>query len=356
MKLLICAPDIFAGDAVGNHCLGIARSTERLGMAHEIYAQRFDTGEHGVLPIDRLFQSVGRDDILLVSYSIFDPYLEKLLQLNCHKICYFHGVTPPELLQDFEPVTADLCRAAIQQLQQLSCFDLIITNSQNSAKYLATFTGIKPVRIVPPVFADMPIFQQALQTKQPTRKAPNLLVVGRVVPHKNIELAIELLAHLRKRIVMATLSIVGSMPNYDYSKFLINHARALGVLDYVDFNGMLDNADLFHCYESSDALIIMSRHEGFCIPVLEAMYFGKPVFVRSGTAAQELCFPEDIISADDNLDVWANTLIDRLNDESIFQAHADNKYALQAKLILQNTSDEAWHNLLNHFSLGEQHD
>ena len=356
MKLLICAPDIFAGDAVGNHCLGIARSSKRLGLNHEIFAQRFDAVDQGVQPIDKLFQNVDRDDILLVSYSILDPYLDKLLLLECHKICYFHGVTPPELLQDFEPVTADLCREAIQQLPQLSGFDLIIANSLNSAEYLANYIDKKSIRIVPPVFADMPLFQQTPAHRLPSKNSPNLLVVGRVVPHKNIELAIALLAHLRKRNVDATLSIVGSMPNYDYSKFLINHARALGVLEYVDFNGMLDNTDLFHCYESSDALIIMSRHEGFCIPVLESMYFGKPVLVRSGTAAQELCFPEDIISADDNLDIWADTLINRLNDKSIFQAPSDNRYALQAKIILQNTSDEVWHGLLNPFTLSEQHD
>lgn len=353
MKLLICAPDIFAGDAVGNHCLGIARSSKRLGLNHEIYAQRFDAADQGVQPIDKLFQNVNRDDILLVSYSILDPYLDRLLELKCHKICYFHGVTPPELLQDFEPITADLCRAAILQLPRLSGFDLIITNSRNSAEYLANFTATKSVRIVPPVFADISLFQHTPKLRPPAKNAPNLLVVGRVVPHKNIELAIELIAHLRKRNVMATLSIVGSMPNYDYSKFLINHARALGVLDFVDFNGMLDNADLFHCYESSDALVIMSRHEGFCIPVLEAMHFGKPVFVRSGTAAQELCFPEDIISADDKLDVWADSISERLNDESISQTHTDNKYALQAKVILQNTSDDVWHELLNPFTSGK---
>lgn len=356
MKILICAPDIFAGDAVGNHCLGIARSSKRLGLNHEIYAQRFDAADQSVQPIDKLFQNVSRDDILLVSYSILDTYLDRLLELKCHKLCYFHGITPPELLQDFEPVTADLCRIAILQLPRLSGFDLIITNSQNSAEYLANFTGTKPVRIVPPVFADMPLFLRTLQPKKPAKNTPNLLVVGRVVPHKNIELAIELLAHLRKRNIMATLSIVGSMPNYDYSKFLINHARSLDVLDYVDFNGMLDNADLFDCYESSNALIIMSRHEGFCIPVLEAMHFGKPVFVRCGTAAQELCLPEDIISADDKLDFWADVINDRLNDQSIFQAHIVNKYTLQAKDILQNTSDEVWHDLFYPFTLGEKHD
>ena len=344
MTLLICAPDIFMGDAVGNHCLGIARSARRLGLNVEIYAQRYVTAEQGVQQIDTLYQKVKSDDILLVSYSILDPYLDKLLKLECRKICYFHGVTPPELLQDFEPSTADLCRDAIKQLPKLADFDQVIANSQSTANYLASFMATGSIKVIPPVFADMPLFQHTPQLR-PANKTPNLLMVGRVVPHKCIEDAIDLLAQLHAQRVPATLSIVGSMPNYDYSKFLINHARALGVLNYVDFNGMLDDADLFRCYEASDALLVMSRHEGFCVPVLEAMHFGKPVFVRGGTAAEELCFSENIISKDDSLEIFINGLIDHL-EKDCFQEEMYMKSIKQAYTIMQKANDEVWRELL----------
>jgi hypothetical protein len=99
MKLRICAPDIFAGDAVGNHCIGIARMAMRLGMDAELYAQRFDATVLPIHPLLDLLQQVDADDLLLVSYSIFDPFLEQLLALPCRKLCYFHGVTDPDLLR-----------------------------------------------------------------------------------------------------------------------------------------------------------------------------------------------------------------------------------------------------------------
>ena len=42
MNLIICAPDIFSGDAVGNHCFGLARMGERLGFDVKLYAQRHE--------------------------------------------------------------------------------------------------------------------------------------------------------------------------------------------------------------------------------------------------------------------------------------------------------------------------
>jgi hypothetical protein len=313
MTLRVCAPDIFSGDAVGNHCIGFVRMARRLGLQAELYAKGFDAGTSGVQPLEALFASVVPEDIVLLSYSIFDPYLEQILALDCKKICYFHGVTDPQLLRALEPRTAQLCEKALAQLPLLAGFDAVVANSQNTANSLAGMLEAGAVKIVPPIFADMPVFKREAPRKGRKQREPNLLMVG-------------------------------SAPNYEYMKFLINHARRLGVLEQVDFKGMLDDADLFECYESTSALLAMSRHEGFCVPVLEAMHFGKPVFVRGGTAAEEICPPDCVFNAAAPLAEWVPALVSSFS-QSAGRSPADAAYVKHADGVLQRAGDGVWRDI-----------
>ncbi|WP_233828477.1 glycosyltransferase family 4 protein [Paraburkholderia sp. ZP32-5] len=319
---------------------------ERLGMKAELYASGFDEGTNGVRPLEALFDDVRRDDVVLLSYSIFDPHLERILALDCKKICYFHGVTDPQLLRALEPRTAQLCDKALAQLPLLAGFDALVANSRGTAQSLAGIVDVDAdaITIVPPVFPDMYVFRRETPRKGRKRQEPNLLMVGRVVPHKRVEDGIEILALLKQRDFNATLSIVGSTPNYDYLKFLINHARRLGVLERVDFKGMLDDADLFECYESTSGLLAMSRHEGFCVPVLEAMHYGKPVFVRGGTAAQEICPRDCVFDANAELAAWVPVVMQRLG-QSVGRSPIDLAYVRHADGVLQRSSDDVWRTL-----------
>ncbi|WP_233800172.1 glycosyltransferase family 4 protein [Paraburkholderia sp. HP33-1] len=344
MTLRVCAPDIFSGDAVGNHCIGFVRMAERLGMTAELYASGFEEGTNGVRPLDALFDEVARDDVVLLSYSIFDPYLERIIALDCKKICYFHGVTDPQLLRALEPRTAQLCEKALAQLPLLADFDTVVANSRSTAASLAGIVAADAIKVVPPIFPDMYVFQREGPRKGRKRHEPNLLMVGRVVPHKRIEDGIEILSLLKQHAFGATLSIVGSTPNYDYLKFLINHARRLGVLEQIDFKGMLDDADLFECYESTNALLAMSRHEGFCVPVLEAMHYGKPVFVRGGTAAQEICPPDCVFDTHAELAAWIPVIMERLG-QNHGRSPIDAAFVKHADGVLQRASDEVWRDI-----------
>ncbi len=284
-QLLIVAPDIFPGDAVGNYCLGLVRSAKRLGLEALAYAQRY-SGD--VLPIEKLFDDIGSKDTLLVSYSIYDPLLERLLDLPGRKICYFHGVTPSELLRKFEPITADLCAMSVDQFPLLKEFDLLMANSRYTADTLTEYVCSDDIKIVPPISVDMPIFQCDSFPRKSPDHVLTILVVGRVAPHKNVEDAIEILFLVRQQGLDARLWIVGSVQNNGYSVFLKQRAFELGVGGHVDFLGVLDDADLLDHFQQASLLLSVSGHEGFCIPVLEAMYLGLPVFVCSGTAASEV--------------------------------------------------------------------
>ncbi|MCO1371837.1 glycosyltransferase [Burkholderia multivorans] len=343
MRLFIAAPDIFPGDAVGNHCFGVGRVARRLGYDVSLHAQHYASD---VKPMDVLLDSITEHDALWVSYSIYDPLLDRLLSLPGRKLCYFHGVTSPDLLREFEPVTADLCAKSIEQFPRLARFGSLLANSRFTASSLAPHIAPDTVRILPPVAADMAVFRHISPArKQRTIGTPFVLVVvGRVVPHKRIEDAIEVVANVRQRGIDARLQVIGTAPNGQYTGLLVERAQALGVSSFVEFAGMVDDAELFDRFDRADALLSVSRHEGFCVPVLEAMHLGLPTFVRDGTAASEVGAGASFIFT--SLAEAANAIASVAAEPALaIRAAESGKH--RAVALLHQTSDEVFRAILS---------
>lgn len=130
-----------------------------------------------------------------------------------------------------------------------------------------------------------------------------VLYVGRSDPYKNLAGLVEVFAQLvREGGVDARLRIVGS-PDARYPE-AGETARRLGVADRVEWSGYLDDAGLLKAYQDADALALLSKYEGFGLPVLEAMACGTPVVCSNaaslpevaGTAAR-LVAPDDVAGA-----------------------------------------------------------
>lgn len=285
-NVYVAAPDIFRGDAVGNHCHGLVRVFRRASCHAEAYAQRGDEDVHAIADLAR---GIDPRDTVIVSYSIFDPFLQHLLDLPCRRVCYFHGVTSPELLREYEPATAELCERSLNQLPLLRNFDRVIVNSRFSANALVAMAGEMDFDILPPLTADMPFFQSRLRESPSHRDGPlNILVVGRVVPHKRVEDAITIVAHLSSAGLDVTLTVVGPSHNVAYQENLEKQAKDQGISDRVFFLGAVSDDALRERFSVAGVFLSVSRHEGFCVPVVEAMYAGLPVFLRSGTGSSEV--------------------------------------------------------------------
>jgi len=163
-------------------------------------------------------------------------------------------------------------------------------------------------------------------------------MVGRVVPHKNIEEAIALFAALRRHIPKATLTIVGEHPNQDYFHFLQRCAADLEMTqEDIIFTGKVDGTELRNRYRAASALLCVSLHEGFCIPVLEAMQFGVPVFVRTGNAAGEVAAGAGMLFEDDDVPAIARRVADTLASPPKLSAHIAAGKARAAALISRNS-------------------
>ena len=154
----IVATSIFQRDGVGNLCLGLYRMLRQHQVAVSLFADNFDLAMNDVIDRREMLASrVRADDIIIYFFSIYDGRLHELVGMNCAcKIAYFHGITPPKLLQAFDPELSAQCAKAIDQLPLLSRFDRLATNSRASAETLrqaldaGNCASSKRINIIPP--------------------------------------------------------------------------------------------------------------------------------------------------------------------------------------------------------------
>ena len=159
---------------------------------------------------------------------------------------------------------------------------------------------------------------------------------------KKVEDAITVLEKLQEFVPSATLTIVGDAPNALYSKSLLDKVQALGLVsESVVFTGKVSDSDLHQYYCNSDLFITMSEHEGFGIPVLEAIYFGLPVIVKSGSAAEKMVGDFGIIIQDITDDQIMERVV-ALAQNNAQKKHCKENGAFYVTDMLSKNNIEFW--------------
>jgi glycosyltransferase involved in cell wall biosynthesis len=149
---------------------------------------------------------------------------------------------------------------------------------------------------------------------------PFLLTVGPAKAHKNLELAVEVLAEVRRTHPNLRLLMVGAVGRGLRS--LHRRAAALGVEDAVVGLGFLRDEYLRELYGAADALLFPSKYEGFGIPPLEAMACGCPVVASNLTAVPESVGKAGWLVDPENKEEWV-----RVVSEVVARARVKNPTA-----------------------------
>ena len=107
----------------------------------------------------------------------------------------------------------------------------------------------------------------------PRAARPRVVALSRLVPHKQIEDAVEAVAELRSRIPTLHLDIVGGGW---WGQRLVDHVHRLGIADAVTFHGHVDDVTKHHVLQSSWVQVLPSRKEGWGLAVVEAAQHKVP--------------------------------------------------------------------------------
>lgn len=120
---------------------------------------------------------------------------------------------------------------------------------------------------------------------EPSVKPPAdfLFTIGTVVPKKNFQTLPALLQNNNRQLLIA-----GAIHDKQTQQHILDQATALGVADRVIFTGPISEAEKYWYYQHCRAFVFPSLMEGFGLPVVEAMAFGKPLFLSTLTSLPEI--------------------------------------------------------------------
>jgi glycosyltransferase involved in cell wall biosynthesis len=306
------------GDAISGEALTIRSLLQGRGFDSKIFClhahpkvKQFQDRAVGLQAELDSAQAAGDKIVLILHYSIGSPLNDMYLQAppGVVKTIIYHNLTPAKWYLGYnERVATDLIRGREELPHLISSSDIVLADSEYNRSELAAFhhgetallplpldstkwgieanAGIREIlsRPVPLVAKD-----DGAPIPGAGRKTVNILHVGRTAPNKRLEDIIKVFYFYHHKINRSSrLWLIGSdIDNEIYSFELRRLVSELVLKEAVTFVGSVADSELRAFYETSDVYLCMSEHEGFCVPILEALNFNLPVIAYAACAVPE---------------------------------------------------------------------
>lgn len=289
MRVVQVIPTLAYGDAVGNDTLALKKVIKDMGYKTQIYAESIAPPLDSKVALDiKKLQGLEEKDIAIYHLSTGTKLNFDFAQYKCRKIIIYHNITPPDFFRGYDNFFEQICRWAVEGARFLAdkadyCLADSVYNKENLEKL-----GYKiPIDVLPIVipFDDYrkEPDQEVLEKYRDGRH--NIVFTGRVAPNKCHQDIIAAFACYKKYYDNgARLFLIGSYRDEDtYYRKLKKYIELLGVEDVV-FTGHIKFEEILAYYHIADVFLCMSEHEGFCVPLVEAMFFGVPIVAYNCTA------------------------------------------------------------------------
>jgi glycosyltransferase involved in cell wall biosynthesis len=288
-------PTLNPHDATGTHTLMVRDILRRAGWRSDIFAEAIhddlasEAYKHWMYP-----EHAAEGDVALYQFTTSSAVAGYLLEHGLPLILDSHNFTAPVLFAGWEPHNVGRAARAADDLAELAPRALLgLADSSFNARGLRR-AGCRRTAVVP-VLADYdrvtttPDARVAAElTALKASGGADLVFVGRVVPSKaQHELVKVLWAYRRLYDPEARLHLLGGTSSYAYSKSLRDFADDLGLTAAVRIVGEVSDGALAAYFGAADAFVSLSLHEGFGVPLVEAMTAGVPIVTRDAGAVTE---------------------------------------------------------------------
>lgn len=306
-------PAAHAGDAIGDSARQVRGMLRAAGHDADLFALTIDEDLRGDV---RPFAdgAASRGDITILHFALPSPMTEAFARLGGIRVLQYHNITPAAFFAPYDPHLFRLAALGRAELASLvGHVDLALGDSEFNRAELAALgfapTGVMPIAV-----------NTARITAAPRRPALdrilgdgliNILFVGRIVPNKRIEDHIRL-AEVYKRYVDSYYRFIfvgryHGLPRY-YAMIRALMVQYQMLPDRFVFTGAVPDADLAAYYRWADAYVSLSEHEGFCVPLVEAMAADVPVLAYAAGAVPETLGGAGLLFAPKDLEVAAEML------------------------------------------------
>lgn len=294
----LLAPSVRTGDATSNHTFDLVRLLVDQGARPRIWCSRppgspLPEDIRGLVRVVHYADYPLDADLTILQYPIWFPLAERFRQVRGAAIFWYHGVTPPE----FGVTAAGQDQLINAQLRtELAWYaQLAVAASPYTAAELHRHAGYPQERIrVAPLCIDTAQFSRTpaaseladLRSRWKLEGKQVLLYIGRIAGNKRIDLLIDALARLAPQYPNLHLLLVGNTAgDFATSRLhsqLLQQAAARGVAARVTFTGKVEQVDTY--LHLADMALLASQHEGFGVPMVEAMAAGVPVVASASGA------------------------------------------------------------------------
>lgn len=314
------------GDAISNEVRVLRDVFRSWGFDSHIYSERKRIlpelrGDARDLASHR--EDFRPDDVLLLHLSMGSDVNDLFPTLPGRKAILYHNITPPEYFRGVQEQTAHLLARGRQQAKALAgSAEVVMADSQFNAEEIAAMGHANPQ--VLPLVLDFSALRgkpdRGIQRRYRDGMA-NLLFVGRCAPNKRIEDLLNAFYYFQNYVQPASRLIhVGSTAGMEqYHALLLTRVRELQ-LKNVEIAGAATQSELLAYYSVARAFLCLSDHEGFCIPLLEAMTHEVPVVAYAAGAVPETLDGAGVLLRDKRFDLIAETLGRVTEDDALRKA------------------------------------
>ena len=318
-------PAAHRGDAIGDSARRVRSILREQGHRSDIFAMTIDEDLRGdVLPYSDPAARTG--DVTIFHFALPSPMTEAFASLSGRRVLQYHNITPAHFFAPYDPQLFRLAALGRRELGTLAGrVDLALGDSDFNRQELESLgfrpTGVLPIAVNTERITNAP--RRPALEKILSDGLINILYVGRIVPNKRIEDHIRL-AEVYKRYVDSYYRFIfvgryDGMPSY-YAQIraLVHEYKMLPERFW--FTGQVPDEDLGAFYRWADVYVSLSEHEGFCVPLVEAMAADVPVLAYAAGAVPETLGGAGILFSPKDLEHAAELMGMLVYDRSVRQA------------------------------------
>ena len=306
MRIHQITQTISFGDAISNHIYEMDLRFQKWGYESHIFVQRpYPVKHHRLASFDELGAFLDDpNDLFIFHYGVYHPGVELFQRAKGRKIVVYHNITPAHYYHHWDFFKENICKIGRTYLSSLADCDLAIGVSDYNrqeliqAGFTENKTAVLPIFLTLDTFESLPINEHLAQKLSQLHKT-NWLTVGRIAPHKGIHNVIRIFYIYHTYLNPEShLYLVGSDSMANYKEALVKLIQELELSQHITFTGKVSDAEFKTYYSSADLYITASEHEGFCVPLIESMYFNLPILAKNSSAVPETLADAGILFSD----------------------------------------------------------
>lgn len=325
MRVFQILPSLNFGDAIGNYAIALKHIIEEIGLDTAIYTDSIHPKitESNTFELMRM-PKIDENDIIIYHMADGNPLNLGVANIQCRKIMIYHNITPYEFLAIDSIPSSEICRKGLDDMIEMNGkFTSYLTVSEfNKSDMVRMGYNEKNISVIPIIvpFEDYKKEPDLGKIKELSDGMTNIVFVGRIAPNKKHEDLIRCFAYYKRninqnsRLVLAGSANTGGM----YFKDLKDYIEYLGVEDII-FPGHVSFPEILAIYAKADVFLCLSEHEGFCVPILEAMTFDVPIIAYNAAAVPETIGGSAVVVNDKDPAFLANVIDGVVNNTELRQ-------------------------------------